>query len=161
MAGLRYEDVPSAILRVLPEFQAESGDWVELLGEPLNRILLGSLVAFAEKQWQAARTPGSPARDVLWRFSQFMEQLADSDDEKVQNLLHVTYLEGLIHSTSEVDTGLVALMLPKTRLLFERFRELPRFDLNRSSNANAFEPDVFGGDGNADLDPESDTDYNR
>ena len=28
-------------------------------------------------------------------------------------------------------------------------------------NPNALEPDVFGGDGNADLDPESDTDFNR
>lgn len=28
-------------------------------------------------------------------------------------------------------------------------------------NPNALEPDVFGGDGNADLDPESDTDYDR
>ena len=31
----------------------------------------------------------------------------------------------------------------------------------QAGNPNALEPDVFGGDGNADLDPESDTDYDR
>jgi|HubBroStandDraft_6_1064221.scaffolds.fasta_scaffold618815_1 hypothetical protein len=161
MAGLQYDDVPSAMLDLVPEFRGEYEDWLELLEEPLNHILLGSLVSFAEKQWQAAQTPGSPARDVLWRVSQFMEQLAGSEDEKVQNLLHVSYLEGLINSgADDVRAGLVALMLPKTRRLFERVRDAASLLQDRRSNPNAFEPDVFGGDGNADLDPESDTDYN-
>src|ERR1700687_1747978 len=102
MSGLRIEELPSALLSALPEFRSEYEEHIQDNGEPLPHVLFGDLMAFVSEQWQpAVREANGPARDILWRFSQFIEQLAESDDEYIQNLLCVSYLEGLVRPSSD------------------------------------------------------------
>ena len=108
MSSLRYDDIVSRLLQKLPEFKVEYEELVEMFGEDVGpHVVFGALFHFVLEHCRALSaepTPFSASHDTLHRAFNFIEEAASSEDEDVENLVQVSFMEHMWQAGSEYET---------------------------------------------------------
>lgn len=115
MADVTYDNFVQKLLVAVPETRHIYQKHLEDNGETLQHVLLGDITRFVIDSYRSANTP------VLTRILEFLEISVSSSDDKLQELVVVSFLENLHQAGDDYD-GLKKLLgsnLKKNLLLVE------------------------------------------
>src|SRR2546425_5123336 len=110
---ISYETVIAQLAERVPEFRPEDPD--------LPHVAFGQLVSFLDDRLRA--TPSADATDpVVPKVVDFIEAAAESGDEKVTNLVMVSFLENM-HTLGPNCRRVRALLGPRTQRLAAEYEK--------------------------------------
>ncbi len=110
---ISYETVIAQLAERVPEFQPQD--------PALPHVAFGQLVSFLDERLRA--TPSADAGDpVLPKVVDFIEAAAGSGDEKVTNLVMVSFLENM-HTLGPNCRRVRALLGPRTQRLAAEYEK--------------------------------------
>jgi len=110
---ISFETVIAQLAERVPEFHPEDPD--------LAHVAFGQLVSFLDERLRAA-APADASDPVLARIVDFIEAAAGSGDEKVTNLVMVSFLENL-HILGPNCRRVRALLGPRTQRLAAEYEK--------------------------------------
>jgi hypothetical protein len=88
---LTYQNFPEQLSQQVAGFAAVYQEHLQDYDEPLPHVLLGDLVRFLSERVQEA----GPADPAVQTALALLESAVTSDDERLQNLVVVSFLENL------------------------------------------------------------------
>jgi hypothetical protein len=112
-----FETFVQQLILHVPEFKPAYDEHVKNNPTPLLHVLTGDLTRFVIDIYRESKS-GQPteqqSRQLLSKCLSFLEESISSPDEKVQELLSVSFLENLDQADSDYD-GIKALLGPRLR----------------------------------------------
>ena len=123
MNSLLYKDVPNELTKRLPEFQDHYDEHLRDNGQVLLHVLFGDLVRFVYDVFsKQANLKSINAENILRRIFAFIEDLSDSSDPVVRDLVVASFMPNLDEEHPSFP-NFRALMGPKSRQLFRTSRD--------------------------------------
>lgn len=117
-----YETIVSDLVQAIPEFEPTYRVHVEQYGEVLAHVLFAEFVRYTKRVCDAVDSP-SPQFDqpvsILQKIYAFLETAASSNDEKVLELVQVSFMENL-HQLGSQYARFSSQLGKKSRQLLER-----------------------------------------
>jgi len=110
---ISYETVIAQLAERVPEFHPEDPD--------LAHVAFGQLVSFLDERLRATAS-GDAGDPVLPKVVDFIEAAAGSGDEKVTNLVMVSFLENM-HSLGPNCRRVRGLLGPRTQRLADEYEK--------------------------------------
>src|SRR4051812_28243152 len=102
-----YTGFPRELVRVIPEFQPLYNEHVAYYDEVLPHVLMGSFTRFfkdaLERSW-VQNPNGLKWRGVVTRSLDLLESALASPDDKLQNLIAVSFVENLLPEITDADS---------------------------------------------------------
>jgi hypothetical protein len=119
MNAIHYEDVVDQLLRRIPEFVSVYNKHLEEHDQVLTHVLVADFVRFTKRVCDSIHKPTSELQNpksILQRIVDFTEHAACSDDERVLELIQVSFMENL-HQLDEYYVMVTALLGPRSKEL--------------------------------------------
>ncbi len=111
---ISYETVIAQLAERLPEFQPEDPE--------LPHVAFGQLVSFLDERLRATPSGAEASDPVLPKVVDFIEAAAGSGDEKVTNLVMVSFLENM-HTLGPNCRRVRAMLGPHTQRLAAEYEK--------------------------------------
>lgn len=108
MQNITYENFVQELLKAVPETRDIYQKHVDDNGETLPHVLLGDITRFVVDSYRCANT------SVLSRILELLEISVSSSDDKLQELVVVSFLENLHQAGNDYD-GLKKLLGPNLK----------------------------------------------
>lgn len=121
MTTITYENVVACLIERIPEFDGIYREHLGLYKETLPHVLFGELVRFTKAVCGSSSEPkGQYAnpQNILKRILDFIEEAACSEDERVVELVQVSFMENL-HQLGPYYQTITLRLGPKSQTLLQ------------------------------------------
>lgn len=104
MGMVTYENVVQRLVEQVPESRQAYEEHLNFCGEILPHVLFGELTGFIIRTYRLWAKSGDPCvEDKLQHILNFLEECAQSTDERVVDLVSVSFLENLWQAGSDYE----------------------------------------------------------
>ena len=120
MKKITYQNISEHLVREIPEFKDRVSQHIkEQCGTVLPHVLFEDLARFVVEVYR--NNPESKkTKDILLRNAKFIEDLLDTGDVMIVNLVGVSFLEYNFESNKQYSAGIRKYFFPKTIALLDR-----------------------------------------